>query len=122
MAARTTNKQEAIDALIKAGYTIIDTPSKKDIDLVVLHPSKPSERLDVKVYSRLTFIRRIHGSGLFVIFTHALTKETYLYPHDTLLKAFPNILKTESWLSESGMYNFRNISEKNIELIRKYRL
>ncbi len=56
------------------------------------------------------------------MFIYELTQESYLYPHDTLLQAFPNILKTESWLSELGMYHFPKISEEAMALIRKYRL
>ncbi len=123
LSARATNIQNAITALIKAGYIIQnDTPKEKDVDLVVYHSSKPKEILKLKVCSRMIFFRRLTGSGKFIVFTYELTQQSYLYPHDTLLKAFPNILKTESWLSALGMYHFPKISEEAMELIKKYRL
>jgi hypothetical protein len=99
-----------------------DFPKEKDVDLVVYHSNKPTETLKIKVCSRMTFIRRLVGTGKLIMFTYEHSQETYLYPHDTMLNAFPKILKTESWLSEVGAYSFHKISEEGKELIEKYRL
>lgn len=123
LSSRAINIQNAIIALTKAGYILLnDFPKEKDVDLVVYHSNKPTETLKIKVCSRMTFIRRLVGTGKLIMFTYEHSQETYLYPHDTMLNAFPKILKTESWLSDIGMYHFPKISEDAMVLLRKYRL
>lgn len=122
MAERQINKQNAIEALIKSGFTIIsDNPKKKDVDLIISHPNNASKTLDVKVYSRMAFIRRINGSGIHIVFTYDKTGKSYLYNHDTLFKEFSSIITTKSWLRD-GLYTFNKIKPEDLDTIEKYRL
>jgi len=82
--------------------------------------------LKVQLKGRLTFSKKYIGKDIFIAFPSLIEsyQNWYLFPHDDLLSIFLNDFKlgaSKSWVEE-GLYSFNRLSNKQIELLKQYKL
>jgi hypothetical protein len=87
-------------------------------DFIAVHVDGLTD-IKVQLKGRLSFNKKYIKKKIYICFT--CEGETYLYPHDTILKQVEHRISDRKWIKE-GTYNAPRLTKENQILLEKYKL
>ncbi len=87
-------------------------------DFLAVH-SDGNTILKVQLKGRLSFDRKYIGKDIYICFR--TDEDTYLYPHDEILKEIEHRIADRTYLSD-GTWSSPNLTQENKQILGPYRL
>ncbi|MBX9345636.1 MULTISPECIES: hypothetical protein [Chromobacterium] len=116
------NFQKLAAALADYGFNCLRlTDDWEGADFIACHVDGQTF-LKVQLKGRLAFDRKYCGKNIHIAFRDG--DHFYLYPHDVLLNdvmALGLVKGSDSW-EQKGTYHFSSLSQKQLNLLRPYRI